>query len=109
MNTDGYIAPCRARKPVRASGEIAWDRVETAEDFATATTLFFHAYKQAVPRVFGPVLKQDQLEAWDCAWQQSNWFADLGTVSAVRDGMRPWTSQLLPTPSATSDDGRHDG
>ena len=104
------IDPRRARKLVRASGEVAWDRVETAEDFATAAILYFHAYTRAVLKVLGPVLmKQDQLEALDCAWQQSNWFADLDAVYAIRDGKQPWTSLLPPTTPATSDAGRRDG
>lgn len=103
------IDPRRARKLVRASGEVAWNRVETAEDFATAAILYFHAYTRAVLKVLGPVLNQDQLEALDCAWQQSNWFADLDAVYAVRDGKQPWTSLLLPASLATSDAGRRDG
>lgn len=42
MNT-ASITPRRARKLVGALGEIAWERVETAKDFATAATLYIDA------------------------------------------------------------------
>ena len=74
---------------MRASGEVAWARVQSAEDFETAATLYFHAYKQAALKVLEPVLKRDRLDALDCAWQQSNWFAGMTKLTPAGQASGP--------------------
>lgn len=104
--------------------DVKWDQVQTAEDFDMAANLYSEVYtglrdralaegiqqsvQQAILKILGTVLEQDQLVNLETAWQQSDWYPDLDDVLAVRDGMEPWTSLLPKKSSFAPDDGRRD-
>lgn len=104
--------------------DVKWDQVQTAEDFDMAANLYSEVYtglrdralaegiqqgvQQAILKILGTVLEQDQLANLETAWQQSDWYPDLDHVLAVRDGMEPWTSLLPKKSSSAPDDGRRD-